>query len=386
MRQHLRTHRVPMLGALLATLAAVPTSPIAAQGPPAMPAAPATPTVPTASATPTASAPATLPTDEAAALARLTAAIAQVRDSAQKQLSLVRNKSPEAQKNLREHTATQVAALLKQANLTAAEYHRRTYLVSTDSAARRAFDATLAALTTAAAPRDSATGQGAPAQAAPSQSSATAAETAPAATAPVAAPVADALPAGPLGAHLGHVLQSFGDTPNKQGLLPTAIAEARTAATHAGLAARDLNDLAAMQLHAGHVLHAVSPAAGSSGPGLGYGVKRAAEGVAAHVTMAGAVQGAPADVAMHAMHVATASRTTVSRADQIATLVKRIQEAKTASDASALVSQLVSLANELTVGRDADADGRFEWKEPEGGLQQAEEHAKLLVKAAATQG
>jgi hypothetical protein len=372
-----------MLGALLATLAAVPTSPVAAQGPPAAPPAPAAPASAPA-ATPTASTPATLPADEAAALARLTAAIAQVRDSAQKQLSLVRNKSPQAQQQLRQQTATQVAGLLKQANLTEAEYHRRTYLVSTDSAARRAFDATLVALTTSAAPTGAATGQTAPAQAAPSQSSATAAETAPAATAPVAARVAAAaLPAGPLGTHLGHVLQSFGDTPDKQGLLPTATAEARTAAAHAGLAARDLNDLTAMQLHAGHVLHAVSPAAGSSGPGLGYGVKRAAEGVAAHVTMAGAVQGAPADVAMHAMHVATAARTTVSRADQIATLVKRIQEAKTASDASALVSQLVSLANELTLGRDADADGRFEWKEPEGGLQQAEEHAKLLVTAAA---
>ncbi len=380
MRQHSHAHRVPMLGALLATLAAVPTSPIAAQGPPAAPPAPAS----APAASPTASTPPTLPTDEAAALARLTAAIAQVRDSAQKQLSLVRNKSPHAQQQLRQQTATQVAGLLKQANLTEAEYRRRTYVVSTDSAARRAFDATLAALTTPAAPGATASGQAAPGQAAPSQSSAAAAETAPAATAPVAEQVATAaLPAGPLGAHLGHVLQSFGDTPNKQGLLPTATAEARTAATHAGLAARDLNDLVAMQLHAGHVLHAVSPAAGSSGPGLGYGVKRAAEGVAAHVTMAGAVQGAPADVAMHAMHVATAARTTVSRTDQIATLVKRIQEAKTANDASSLVSQLVSLANELTLGRDADADGRFEWKEPEGGLQQAEEHAKLLVTAAA---
>jgi hypothetical protein len=360
MRQDSRAHRVPSLAVLLATLAAITTSPAAAQGPPA----PASPQPPAAAAS------ATLAADDAAALARLTVAIAQVRDSAQKQLSLVRHKSPQAQQQLRAQTASQVAGLLQQANLSEAEYRRRTYLISTDSAARRLFDATVATLSGSTAASSGTT---------VAQSPTAAAQAVPAATAPVAATDAAPLPAGPLGAHLGHVLRAFGDTPDKQGLLPTALAEARTAAVHAGLAARDLNDLAAMQLHAGHVLHAVDPAAGSQGPGLGYGVKRAAEGVAAHIQMAGAAQGAAEDVTMHAMHVATAARTTVSRTGQIASLVKRIQEAKTASDASSLVSQLVSLANELTVGRDADADGRFEWKEPEGGLQQAEEHVKLLV-------
>jgi hypothetical protein len=369
MRQVSRARRVPLLAALLATLAAT-TSPAAAQGPPA-PAAPQPPVSAASAASAGPVATATLAADDAASLARLTVAIAQVRDSAQKQLALVRHKSPEAQRQLRAQTATQIAGLLQQANLSEAEYRRRTYLVSTDSAARRLFDATVATLSGATASTGTTV----------AQSPTAAAQAAPAATAPVAAPVAAPLPAGPLGAHLGHVLQAFGDTPDKQGLLPTALAEARTAATHAGLAARDLNDLAAMQLHAGHVLHAVDPAAGSKGPGLGYGVKRAAEGVAAHVEMAGAAPGAAADVTMHAMHVATAARTTVSRTGQIASLVKRIQDAKSASDASSLVSQLVSLANELTVGRDADADGRFEWKEPEGGLQQADEHVKLLVAA-----
>jgi hypothetical protein len=341
MRHVSRTSRAPILGLLLAALAGGSATPSAAQGTPAV--APATTTA--------------LREEEAAALARLTVAIAQVRDSAQKQLALVRHKSPQAQRQLREQTASQVAGLLQQANLSDAEYRRRTYLVSTDSGARRVFDATVATLTGSTA-------------------------ASPIAAAPAAAPVpASALPAGPLGAHLGHVLLAFDDTPDKQGLLPTATTEARTAATHAGLAARDLTDLAAMQLHAGHVLHAVDPAAGSMGPGLGYGVKRAAQGVAAHVEMAGAVPGAAPDVTMHALHVATAARTTVSRADQIVTLVKRIQAAKSASDASALVSQLVSLANELTLGRDADADGRFEWKEPEGGLSQAEEHVRLLLAA-----
>ena len=314
----------------------------------------------------------TLDATEAAALARLAVAIGQVRDSAQKHLALARHKSPLAQQQLRAEMVAQVAALLQRANLSDVEYQRRTYIVSTDSSARRAYDATVASLT----------GTPAPGELPPPATPATLA----ASTAPTAAPPpmpGAALPRGPVGVHIGHLVESFADTPMGRGLLPTAVAEARTAALHAGLAARDPNDLAAMQRHAGHVLHAVDPSLEPSGPGLGYGVKRAAVGVVTHAELTAAVPGAAPAVTMHAAHVATAARTTIQRADAIAGLVRRIRGATTAADAAGLVSQLVSLANELTAGRDEDADGRIDWKAPEGGLQQAEEHARLLVAAAA---
>ena len=82
---------------------------------------------------------------------------------------------------------------------------------------------------------------------------------------------------------------------------------------------------------------------------------------------------------MHANHVATSARNTVQRADAIVSLAKRIQAATAASDASTLVSQLVSLTNELMLGKDADADGKVTWKEGEGGLQQCDEHARLIT-------
>jgi len=129
-------------------LAALAATPCGAQAPATL----ATPTAP-----PTAAPPA-LSADDAAALARLTVAIAEVRDSAQKQLSLGRNKTPQAQQQLRQQAVAQVAALLQQAKLTEAEYRRRTYLVSTDSTARRAYDAAVARLTSA----DSAGAPGAP--------------------------------------------------------------------------------------------------------------------------------------------------------------------------------------------------------------------------------
>src|SRR3979490_783152 len=48
--------------------------------------------------------------------------------------------------------------------------------------------------------------------------------------------------------HIGHVMESFNGTPMNMGLLPTAMAEAKTAAQHAGLAAKSTT-LAMMQTH-----------------------------------------------------------------------------------------------------------------------------------------
>jgi hypothetical protein len=246
--------------------------------------------------------------------------------------------------------ATQVAAVLRKAGVSDEEYRRKTYLVSTDSAARSIFDETIAKLTGAPLP-----GQ------------------LPSAVAAVA------VPPGPVGVHIGHVMNAFNDTPKGMGLLPTAMAEARTAATHAGLAARDPSNLAAMKLHAGHVINAVDPTVVTTGPGLGYGVKRAALGVAAHIDLAAKTPGASENVIMHANHVGTSARNTVQRADAIVALAKQIQAATSATDAAALVSQLVSLTTELEIGKDADADGKITWKAGEGGLAQCDEHVRLLL-------
>ena len=50
-------------------------------------------------------------------------------------------------------------------------------------------------------------------------------------------------------AHMGHVTDSWGDTPNEMGLLPTAIAEADIAVQHAGFAADQLDNLEWMKTH-----------------------------------------------------------------------------------------------------------------------------------------
>ena len=71
--------------------------------------------------------------DEVAAFATLSLSVAQVRDSIQKQLAQPRNKTPQAQQQLRDQLATQVASILQRAGVSEEEFHRKTYIVSTDS-------------------------------------------------------------------------------------------------------------------------------------------------------------------------------------------------------------------------------------------------------------
>ena len=288
--------------------------------------------------------------DDIVAFAKVSISVAQVRDSIQKQLAQPRNKTPQAQQQLREQLASGVADVLHHAGMSEEEFRHKTYLVSTDSASRAVFDETVAKMT----------GVPLPGQVA-------------------AAPLAVAVPAGPVGTQVGHVMNAFSDTPKGLGLLPTAMEEARIAVIHAGLAARDPENLAAMKLHAGHVINAVDPTVVAAGPGLGYGVKRAALGIATHMDLAAKSPGAPEDMVMHANHVAVSARNTVQRADAIIALAKRIQSATSASDAAGLVSQLVSLTNEMMLGKAADADGKVTWKEGEGGLQQCDEHVRLIT-------
>jgi hypothetical protein len=183
-----------------------------------------------------------------------------------------------------------------------------------------------------------------------------------------------------VGTHLGHVVNAFGDTPNGGGLLPTALAEARVAAQHAALAARNPGSLDAMKLHAGHVIHALDPSVVPMGPGAGYGVKKAATAVASHVELAARAEGASQNVTTHATHIATSARNTAQRVDQIVALAKQVQSSTDAMAAAALLSQISSLSEQLVAGSDANGDGRIGWQEGEGGLQHVEEHVNLLLR------
>jgi hypothetical protein len=198
------------------------------------------------------------------------------------------------------------------------------------------------------------------------------------------APLASGLSAQEAAAHthIQHVADAFAGAPQGLGLLPTAIAEAEVVIQHAELAAAEPGNLAAIQRHATHVLHAVDPAlAEGGGPGLGYGLRPAAEGVARHIQLAADSEGASDDVELHARHIRTSAQNVVERADAIADLAARIRAAATADEASELLEELTEIAEAVIDGVDANRDGGVGWRKTEGGLEQARQHVNVLKDA-----
>jgi hypothetical protein len=285
-----------------------------------------------------------------AALARTQFAINAAVDSSNVQLAKQSNKKSDVQAQLRAKRAENVAEILHHSGLSDAEFRRRTYLVSIDTGARRTFDSVMVTLT----------GQALPGTAVGSQAKLT-------------------VPPGPAGVEIGYVVNTFKEAPLLQGLLPAALAEARIAIQHAGLAGRQPTNLEYMKTHAGHVINALDPTIVKMGPGQQYGVKKAADGVASHIELAAKAEGATPSITVHATHIAMAARNTIARADQVIEIAQKIMASSSATEAAALVAEMTSKAGELIAGADANADGRITWEKGEGGLQAADEHVKLML-------
>ena len=181
--------------------------------------------------------------------------------------------------------------------------------------------------------------------------------------------------------HIGHVMDAFNGTPMNMGLLPTAMAEARVAAQHAGLAAQSTS-LAMMQTHAGHVINAIDPTIVAQGPGLGYGVKKAATGAATHADLAGKAPEANAGVKTHSTHVNTAAKNAAAMADEVVALAQKIRASTSMEEAAKLAMEMQAKAEQITSGVDADKNGTIGWDAPEGGLAQAQTHMGLMKTAA----
>jgi len=187
-------------------------------------------------------------------------------------------------------------------------------------------------------------------------------------------------PANMAHVHMGHVTTSWKDTPDKMGLLPTAMEEAKIAKVHVGLALKQPNNLAWLKTHTGHILHAVDPSVEPKGPGLGYGVMKAAAGVSQHAGFAAGSDGASGNVKAHAQHVAASAGNTVDWAKQIVTLGQQVKASTSAADAAAKLRQIDTLVAQLADGTDANGDGKVTWIKGEGGLGQVQVHMGLMSK------
>ncbi len=179
--------------------------------------------------------------------------------------------------------------------------------------------------------------------------------------------------------HVGHVAESWNDTPDNMGLLAAAQAEAEIAVQHAKLAA-EAADLDGIKRHVMHVVHAVDASA-ERGPGKGYGIVKAAQSVARHIGMAGESDDASDAVKTHAAHVKAAAENVAMWAQGILEKAEQVAAASDVDAARALAEEIAAMADAIVSGTDADENGRISWGEGEGGLAQAAQHLELLMKA-----
>ncbi len=180
--------------------------------------------------------------------------------------------------------------------------------------------------------------------------------------------------------HIGHVADMFNGTPDNVGLLAAAQAEAEVAAQHAGLAAGS-DDLAGIQRHVAHVLHAIDPSTSERGPGRGYGLARAAEGCARHIEMAGGSDDASDAVKTHSNHVRSSCANVAEWAESVAEKAAAVAGATDMAAAKALAEEIAAMTQAIVSGMDADGNGRVSWGEGEGGLEQAATHLRLMKEA-----
>jgi len=181
--------------------------------------------------------------------------------------------------------------------------------------------------------------------------------------------------------HIGHVMTNWRDTPSQIGLLAAAIADAKIAETHAKLAAASAGNLEQMKTHAGHVLNALDPSLQPKGPGSGYGVKKGTAGALQHVGFAAKANGASPAVKTHAEHVVASLTNVAQWTDQAIALAQKIQGSTTSGDAAVLAKELITVISQLNEGVDTNKDGQVGWEAGEGGLQQAQTHMRLMMKA-----
>lgn len=186
-------------------------------------------------------------------------------------------------------------------------------------------------------------------------------------------------------AHLKHVTEGWNDTPGRMGLGPTMEEEAMIAEKHAGFAASKPGDLKWVKTHIRHVRHAIDASTESSGPGKGYGVIKAARGVAKHISLAAGSSDSSSNIKLHAKHVATSAQNVVRWSNRIILLSENILSAKASKKkdmkgVKKWVKAIHESSKQILHGYDANGDGKISWKYGEGGIAQSKQHIGFLKK------
>ena len=157
--------------------------------------------------------------------------------------------------------------------------------------------------------------------------------------------------------HIGHAMTNWKTTPDKMGLFIVAEKEADIAYTHASLALQKPIDLDRVKLHVGNAMHAIDPKTHKSGPGLGFGLKRALNEAVSHITFAAESTDASENVKDFVTTFGQNTTATIERCDLILALGTDIQKAESAQEAAALAEEVVILTQANVKGMNASGNG-----------------------------
>lgn len=169
-------------------------------------------------------------------------------------------------------------------------------------------------------------------------------------------------------------------TPDGKGYLPMAEAEVYTALVEVKTALRTPEDLEKLRAGAKSAQHAIDPIRIKEGPGRGFGVKKAAEGIISYVTAAGKSPDASEKVRSYARWVSTSAENVVVRADRITDLLGKVMRMKTAKNATRVLRLVRRMCQEILLGKDTNKDGKVSWKKHEGGLAQAKRYTTVMLR------
>ncbi len=149
--------------------------------------------------------------------------------------------------------------------------------------------------------------------------------------------------------HLGHTLDGWSEAPGQRGLLATAEVEARIATEHAGYAVDGAANISVLKAHVGHVLHAVDPTAMADGPGLGFGLHRAATEAAKHLRFAAESRDASDNLRAAVPSLAAQGDDIAARGAVIVVLARQVLASRFADEAVALTLEISSLSQANTL-------------------------------------
>ncbi len=161
------------------------------------------------------------------------------------------------------------------------------------------------------------------------------------------------------------------------GLLPTALAEARVAATHAALALKT-EDLAELHQYATDVLHAIDPSLASSPTGQGAGVRPTVQAIVQQLSLV-AVPNATEDVRRLTPGAQMAAANVLTWCDALVSTATAIRNAKTVADAKALTPALTTISTQIITGVAGPSTRGTPMPRGEGGLLTLQASVSLLV-------